>query len=94
MRTAITLLVLLVLLAGTPPSLAKRSDGYALARWTVDGGGVTFITGEGYTLGGTAGQPDAASWGDGRYSLGGGFWGAIVTLEGYGIYLPVVLRGS
>ena len=96
-RTALTLLILLILLvlpAGAPPSLANRSDGYTLARWTIDGGGVTFSTSEGYTLGSTAGQPEAATWAGGRYSLGGGFWGAMSILEEYGIYLPLVLRGS
>ena len=41
-----------------------RLEGcYDLSWWTVDGGGITFNTGSSYTLGGTAGQPDAATSG-------------------------------
>ena len=42
----------------------------------MDSGGVTFGSGGGYTLGGTAGQPDAATWSGGGYTLDGGFWHA------------------
>ena len=40
----------------------------------MDGGGATFSTGGGYSLGGTAGQPDAGELSGGGYTLGGGFW--------------------
>ena len=44
----------------------------------------------GYSLGGTAGQPDAALWSGDGYALAGGFWaGAVVE---YLVYLPLVLR--
>jgi hypothetical protein len=61
----------------------------------VDGGGATFSTGGGYSLGGTAGQPDAGVLTGGGYTLGGGFWkGGALFLPQHRIYLPLVLRGS
>jgi hypothetical protein len=67
--------------------------GYELSWWTVDGGGGTWSSGGGYTLGGTAGQPDAGVLAGGGYTLGGGFWrGGEVLPPVYEIYLPVVLR--
>jgi Dockerin type I domain len=44
---------------------------------TVDGGGGT-STGGSYVLGGTIGQPDAASMSGGTFALAGGFWPAVV----------------
>ena len=69
------------------------SAGYDLTWWTVDGGGQTFSTGGGYTLGGTIGQPDPGLLTGGGYALGGGFWGGGAVAVEYGIYLPLVLRG-
>jgi hypothetical protein len=64
--------------------------------WTVDGGGATFSTGGGYSLGGTAGQPDAGLLTGGEYRLGGGFWGGgeIVMAPGFEYYLPLVPRNG
>ncbi|MBN1889185.1 MAG: hypothetical protein JW850_14425 [Thermoflexales bacterium] len=56
----------------------------------VGGGGATSAGANGYTLGGTVGQPDAAVWSGGGYTLAGGFWGGVAG--GYRIYLPVVVR--
>ena len=85
-----TLLLMFVLLIAAVPALAQSGEGYDLSWWTVDGGGTTAATGGGYTLGGTAGQADAAVWSGGEYTLSGGFWGgAGVT---YRIYLPLVMR--
>ena len=89
--------VLALLLA--PPLLAQTGSapstllgtGYDLTWSTVDGGGYTFSTGGGYTLGGTAGQPDAGPLSGGGYTLKGGFWPA-ATIP-YRVYLPLVLRG-
>ncbi len=69
-----------------------QSNTYDLSWWTVDGGGITPNENSGYTLGGTAGQPDAAVWSGGDYTLAGGFWGG-VAVE-YRIYMPLVLRGT
>ena len=57
---------------------AQAPDGadatYSLTWWTVDGGGASFGY-SGYTLGGTAGQPDAAvPRSGGVYTLRAGFW--------------------
>jgi len=81
-----------VLLSTTLPALAD-GPSYTLDWWTVDNGGVTNPgQGTGYSLSGTSGQPDAAVWTDGQYTLTGGFWaGAAAT--GYHIYLPLLMRG-
>lgn len=71
-------------------ALALATNGYDLSWWTVDGGGYTFSTGGGYSLGDTVGQPDAGLLKGGGYTLGGGFWGGAAV---YRIYLPLVLRG-
>ena len=72
-------------------ALAQSGGGYDLSWNTVDGGGYTFSTGGDYTLGGTAGQPDAGELSGGGYVLGGGFWrgGALAQCR---IYLPLVWR--
>jgi len=77
---------------------AQAGTGYDLTWNTVDDGGITFATGGGgYTLSGTAGQPDAATWsGSGGYTLAGGFWHAALANGASGgetqVYLPVILK--
>jgi hypothetical protein len=88
-RTAI-LLALAALLLLASAAVAQSGSGYDLSWWTVDGGGGTLAGGD-YTLGGTAGQPDAAMWTGGDYALAGGFWGGVAV--DYHVYLPLVLRG-
>ena len=92
-------LVLLVLIGlavrGLPVAAQQPEQTYTLDWWTVDGGGATFSTGGGYSLGSTAGQPDAGLLSDGTYTLGGGFWkGGALAAIGYRIFLPLceVLR--
>ena len=81
-------------LLGLGAAHAQSGGGYELTWSSVDGGGVMFATGGGYTLGGTIGQPDAGSLSGGGYTLGGGFWGG-----GGGaaprrpVYVPLVIRG-
>jgi len=59
----------------------------------VDGGGaVGQAASLPYGLGGTAGQPDAALWQGGSYTLQGGFWREMGIVANYNIYLPLVLR--
>ena len=65
-------------------------DGYDLTWFTVDGGGATIISGEGYTLSGCIGQPDAGLMSRGDYILVGGFWGR--PAPNYASYLPIVRR--
>jgi hypothetical protein len=91
----LAVLILLLLVTGvqadpTDSVPASPSADYEITWWTVDGGGTTFSENNGYTLGSTAGQPDAAVWGGNGYTLTGGFWsGALVE---YSVYLPLVLR--
>jgi hypothetical protein len=81
------------LLLAAVPALAQSGGGYDLSWSTVDGGGGTFSTGGGYSLGGTAGQPDAGLVTGGIYVLGSGFWGGgAVTVPEYVSYLPLVVR--
>ena len=68
------------------------SASYDLSWWSVDGGGQTFSSGGGYTLGGTAGQPDPGLLAGGGFALGGGFWGGGAAAVKYRIYLPLVVR--
>ena len=71
--------------------------GYDLSWWSVDGGGGMDNAGDGYTLSGTVGQPDAdLLTGDNGYALLGGFWGSgrRSVLPEYSIYLPLVMRNS
>jgi len=91
-RLAVPLAVCLLLLAASTV-LAQSGGGYDLSWSTVDGGGETFSSGGVYTLGGTAGQPDAGLLTGGSYTLGGGFWGGgAVALPRYTVYLPLILR--
>lgn len=62
-------------------SLILANGGYSLSWYTVDGGGATFLTGGSYSLGSTAGQPDAAASSGGSYSLNGGFWSGVAITQ-------------
>ena len=71
-RLATVLAVLLV--AGSV--LAQSGGGYDLTWYTVDGGGGT-VSGDGYSLTGTIGQPEpGAALASGDYTLLSGFWGS------------------
>ena len=58
------------------PAAAQNID---LTWRTVDGGGATFSTGNGFELGGTIGQPDAGAMSGGSFSLQGGFWPGVTS---------------
>ena len=79
-------------LRGLPAGAQQPQQVYTLDWWTVDGGGATFSTGGGYSLGGTAGQPDAGVLAGGGYTLGGGFWKGGPLAARFHIYLPLVMR--
>lgn len=66
--------------------------GYQLTWWTVDGGGHTRLSGGDYTLGGTAGQPDAGLLAGPGYMLVGGFWAGASSERT--VFLPLVVRDS
>ena len=96
LRLVFTLVVVLVLLLAvfSLAGLARAQLGnYILDWWTVDGGGGS-SSGNGYTLNGTIGQPDAGTIpSSGEYTLAGGFWhgGAAAAIQ-LQLYLPVVVR--
>ena len=56
---------------------------YAVDWSTVDGGGGT-STGGVYAVTGTIGQPDAGRMSGGNFTLDGGFWGVIATIQSLG----------
>ncbi len=84
--------------ASTIAVYAQAGGGYDLTWNTVDTGGATFAGGAGgYTLSGTTGQPDAAVWSGGGYTLSGGFWhaGAAGGTPPGGetkVYLPLIVK--
>lgn len=88
---ALVLLLALFSLAG----LAQAQLGnYILNWWTVDSGGGT-SSGNGYTLNGTLGQPDAGRLvSSGGYTLAGGFWhgGVAAAPAKMKLNLPLVVR--
>lgn len=95
----IAVLVALALLVVVSIALAQSGDGasaspspdYDLSWWTVDGGGHTFSEGDGYSLGGTIGQPDAGEMSDGGYAVSGGFWVSVVEYL-YRVFLPLIFK--
>lgn len=78
-RAASILAGLLLLMLVAIPAFAQVGGVFDLSWNTVDGGGGTFSTGGAYSIGGTAGQPDAGSMSGGAYGVQGGFWGASVA---------------
>jgi hypothetical protein len=93
MKKLILIVLFCGLLFGLTWIVAASPDQLTLPWWTVDGGGATFSTGGGYTLGGTIGQPDAGVLTGDGYILGGGFWrGGVVAKVPHQVYLPLVLR--
>ncbi len=96
-KFVLTLLLLIGLLGAVSigSALAQTGGGYDLSWSTIDGGGGV-VSGGGFTLLGTAGQPDAgASLTGGGYTLVGGFWpGASsggITFP-YSVYLPLIIK--
>lgn len=84
----------LAVLANLPAGAQQPQQTYTLDWWTVDGGGGSVSTSGGYSLGGTAGQPDAGVLAGGGYTLGGGFWrGGAAALQ-HRIFLPLIVRGG
>ena len=71
------------------------ADGaYEVSWYSVAGGGGP-LAGDGYTLGGTAGQAVAGVIAGEGYTLASGFSaGGVVTPPGQPIYLPLVVRSS
>jgi hypothetical protein len=87
---AVIILAVAFLLAAATSALAQSGGGYDLSWGTIDGGGATFGTGGGYSLGGTIGQPDAGAMSGGVYTEGGGFWAGVKAL--FYRYAPLTLK--
>jgi hypothetical protein len=89
-RLIFTLVLVFVLLVS---GAALAAGSYDLSWWTVDSGGGT-SSGNGYTLNGTLGQPDAGTLASGGgYTLAGGFWhGGVATSTETIVYLPLVTK--
>ncbi len=96
-RSVLAGLAILLVLAGAVLMLEQDTAGaqdgsYDLSWWTVDGGGGSGAS-AGYTLMGTAGQPDAGSLSAGGYTLSGGFWvGESRGGGGGNVYLPIIVK--
>ena len=85
--------ILMLALLVTGVAWAAVETGYDLSWWTVDSGGGT-SSGNGYTLNGTLGQPDAGMLArGGGYTLAGGFWhGGVVSVPQSQVYLPLLVK--
>jgi hypothetical protein len=82
--------ILAVTLLNSNLNLAQSGGGYDLTLWTVDGGGQT-VSGGGYALIGTVGQPEPEPVHiGGSYVLYGGFWAGGSTQ--YKIHFPIIRR--
>jgi hypothetical protein len=91
-RAGVFLILVLLFLLALPALPALSAGNYDLSWFSVDGGGGT-SHGDGYTLSGTIGQPDAGVLNGGNYALAGGIWGSGEATGGnHTIYLPAVLR--
>lgn len=78
------------LMAGGRPALAQTGGGYDLTWNSIDGGGATFSSGGGYSLGATIGQADAGAASGGGYALNGGFWAGVPP--NYNAFVPIAFR--
>jgi hypothetical protein len=93
MKRAATFLALAALFLLSSIVLAQSGGGYDLTWNTVDGGGYTFSTGGGYSLGGTIGQPDAGPpLSGGGYTLNGGFWHGAAGGGRNIYYFPIIMK--
>ena len=89
----ILVLGILILLILSLSGFALAAGSFDLSWWTVDGGGGT-SSGNGYTLNGTLGQPEAGTIASGGgYTLAGGFWhGGVAASPELKIYLPLLTK--
>ena len=76
MNAARARFVVLLVAAATVAAgaFAQTGGGFDLTWNTFNGGGATFSTGGTFSLGATAGQPDAGSHAAAPFTLSGGFW--------------------
>jgi hypothetical protein len=85
-------ILVLGLLALALSRVALAANGYTLTR-SIVGNGSALSSGGSYSLGATVGQLDAGALSEGRYTLGGGFWGGdTISAQPTPNYLPLVVR--
>ena len=70
---------------------SARAQNYSIDWHTIDGGGGT-STGSVYSVSGTIGQSDAGSMSGGGYSLDGGFWALVSSIQTPGAPLLTILH--
>jgi hypothetical protein len=90
MRKGKSFVLLAALLTLVLTSLALASGSYSINWWVIAGGGGS-ITGGGYAINSTIGQPVVGASEGGNYRIEAGFLGGALAVE-YRIYLPVVLK--
>jgi hypothetical protein len=89
-RPLLALLAVIVLALLVTFSARAGVQAVELTWSSIDGGGVSFVSGGSYTLGYTLGQFDTASLTNGATQLKEGFWGGI--LPNYPIFIPSVRK--
>ena len=87
---AVLVVAALLTLSLSRAASAEPAGGYAIARYTVNGGGGT-STGGAFALDGTIGQHDAGSQSGGAFVLAGGFWDGLASVLN-NLFLPMVRR--
>ena len=87
-RLVLALVLVLALAGGV---IAAVPDTFEIAWFTVDSGGGS-MSGSGYTIDGTIGQPDAASTSGGGYTLDGGFWNPQNAASSSRLFIPLLVR--
>lgn len=84
-----------VFLALAAAAVLAQPAGYELSWSRVAAGGPAISAGGAYTLGGAAGEDDAASLSGGPYSLSGGFWGGVSGLSvPQRVYVPLAIKAA
>lgn len=87
---AVLLALAILFMSLTSIGIAQSGESYDLSWWTVNGGGSTFSSGGGYSLGSTTGQPDAGILSGEDFTLAGGFWNSAALASDRLVYLPLV----
>ncbi len=88
----LVILLSLALLTFSARAQEAAPGGYSLSWWTVDGGGGT-SSATGYSLNGTAGQPDAGIHSGSGYLASGGYWtGAGAGVPSYPVFIPLIIH--
>src|SRR5439155_209020 len=73
--------------------ISAVAQSYTLNWFTIDGGGGT-STGGVFNVRGTIGQPDAGRLAGGNYTLDGGFWGIVLSIQQPGAPLLRITRSN